>query len=210
MNSQLKSHSAIRWKLGVLWGLTFIVVLFSLRFVFLAIEQAQPFMVHHVEMRPLAFYGHVAAATVALAIVPFQFWKRLRTRNRTLHQWLGRTYGLAIFIGGVAGIWLGMTAEVAPFVRAGFSLLGAAWIFVTAIAIRFAMIRQFPAHRRWMIRSAALTLAAVTLRLYLPFLEMGFGFEKGYAIVSWLCWAPNLVFAEWLLRRETQRSLQAA
>jgi hypothetical protein len=61
-----------------------------------------------------------------------------------------------------------------------------------------------------MIRSAALTLAAVTLRLYLPFLAMSMGFELGYSLVAWLCWVPNILFAEWLLRRDTQRRVLVA
>jgi ABC-type spermidine/putrescine transport system permease subunit II len=64
------------------------------------------------------------------------------------------------------------------------------------------MQRDFAAHRRWMIRSFALTFAAVTLRLYLP---LGFllpvSFDDAYRVISFLCWVPNLLAAEWLLRR---------
>ena len=54
-----------------------------------------------------------------------------------------------------------------------------------------------------MYRSYALTLAAVTLRIYMPLsLALGIGFEDAYRVVSWLCWVPNLVFVEaWLLPR---------
>ena len=57
-----------------------------------------------------------------------------------------------------------------------------------------------------MIRSAALTFAAVTLRVYWPFLFMTLGEEVGYTLVAWLCWVPNLVVAEWLLLRPARRS----
>ena len=57
-------------------------------------------------------------------------------------------------------------------------------------------------HRRWMIRSYALTAAAITLRLYLPLLShLGIPFDMSYPVVAWLCWVPNLLFAEWLCRR---------
>lgn len=200
----------VRWALGILWGLTFIVVLFSLRFAFLAIEYAQPTMIYHALDRPLAFYGHVAGATVALAVVPFQFWSRLRTRQLALHRWLGRLYGVSILIGGLSGIWLALTTEAGQLAGAGFATLGVLWLIVTANAIRFALQRDIAAHRRWMIRSAALTLAAVTLRVYLPILAATMGFETGYTLVAWLCWVPNALFAEWLLRRQSRRNVAVA
>ena len=56
-----------------------------------------------------------------------------------------------------------------------------------------------------MIRSASLTLAAVTLRIYLPLLSVTLGLEVGYVLVAWLCWVPNILLAEWILRREPRR-----
>ena len=50
-----------------------------------------------------------------------------------------------------------------------------------------------------MIRSYALTLGAVTLRVYLPlFLMLGLPFEQAYPAVAWLAWVPNLIIAEWV------------
>ena len=51
---------------------------------------------------------------------------------------------------------------------------------------------------------AALTLAAVTLRIYLPLMLGVFhwSFHSAYIAVAWLCWVPNLLIAEWLIRRE--------
>ena len=57
-----------------------------------------------------------------------------------------------------------------------------------------------------MIRSFALTYAAVMLRLYLPLFLAGLrmDFEISYQIISWLCWVPNLIFVEYfLIRRGT-------
>jgi hypothetical protein len=45
------------------------------------------------------------------------------------------------------------------------------WITVNLLGWRAAVQGRFVDHRRWMIRSWALTLAAVTLRLYLPLVE---------------------------------------
>jgi hypothetical protein len=49
-----------------------------------------------------------------------------------------------------------------------------------------------------MIRSYALTLAAMMLRLYVPSAVVaGIPFESAYPLISWLCWVPNLIVAEW-------------
>lgn len=57
-----------------------------------------------------------------------------------------------------------------------------------------------------MIRSYALTLAAVTLRIYLPLSQLaGVPFGDAYQVISWLCWVPNLVVAEWVVLRRRNR-----
>jgi len=54
-----------------------------------------------------------------------------------------------------------------------------------------------------MIRSFALTLAAVTLRIYIPIgLALPVPFEVSYQAISFLCWVPNLLLAELYLRRQ--------
>ena len=57
-----------------------------------------------------------------------------------------------------------------------------------------------------MVRNYALTLAAVTLRNELPLLLVArMQFSHAYVIVSWLCSVPNLLVAEWLLRRQASQ-----
>jgi hypothetical protein len=64
-----------------------------------------------------------------------------------------------------------------------------------------------------MIRSFALTLAAVTLRLYLPaaivmgkFQLIPDDFVSSYQVIAWIAWVPNLVIAEiWIAMRRPRR-----
>jgi len=58
-------------------------------------------------------------------------------------------------------------------------------------------------HQQWMIRSYALTLAAVTLRLQLGVYQQGMGlsFDESYDLVAWSSWIPNLIIAEWLFNQ---------
>ena len=51
-----------------------------------------------------------------------------------------------------------------------------------------------------MLYSYAACLAAVTLRLYVPFLTVFLGdYTRAYQIVAWLSWVPNLVIARILI-----------
>jgi hypothetical protein len=48
-----------------------------------------------------------------------------------------------------------------------------------------------------MIRSYALTAAAITLRLYLPLIFVfHWPFSTAYPAIAWLCWIPNALGVE--------------
>jgi hypothetical protein len=52
-----------------------------------------------------------------------------------------------------------------------------------------------------MIRSFALTAAAITLRIYLPLVFVfHWPFSIAYPAIAWLCWIPNALAAEMYLR----------
>ena len=73
------------------------------------------------------------------------------------------------------------------------------------------MLFRSQTHRAWMYRSYALTLAAVTLRIYLPLAGIaGIGFADSYPAISWMCWVPNLLVVEWfILTRPTRATISA-
>ena len=62
--------------------------------------------------------------------------------------------------------------------------------------------RDILAHRDWMTRSFALTLAAVTLRIYVPLASSVWHWHPEFVVESsaWLSWIPNLIVAEVLIR----------
>jgi len=192
---------ALRWGRGILWILAVLVALVSWRFLVAEVALVMPAMLHHAQDRPLALYAHIGLAPVALALLPLQFRTRLRVRRPGLHRWLGRLYGVSILISGAAGAILALTTAEGVVAAAGFLQLSLLWLGSTARAVWLAMQRRITEHRAWMIRSAALTLAAVTLRLQLPVGVAVAGFEISYPVIAWACWVPNLLLAEWLLRR---------
>ncbi|MDX2220853.1 MAG: DUF2306 domain-containing protein [Burkholderiales bacterium] len=147
--------------------------------------------------------AHVFGAAVALALGPFQFSPRLRARYPGLHRWSGRFYlGVGVLVGGLAGLYMAQHAFGGVVSRLGFGALALAWLVTGILAYRAIRAGDVASHRRWMVRNFALTFAAVTLRLYLPAsFATGLDFPTAYAAIAWLCWVPNLVFAEWWLKR---------
>ncbi|WP_286829673.1 MULTISPECIES: DUF2306 domain-containing protein [Kordiimonas] len=169
-------------------------------------------MAHHLADRPLAMYLHFGFGPLALAIGGFQFFNRLRARAPKLHRWVGRTYVTACMLSAVGGIWLGFGSDAGVVAQVGFLGLGVAWVVTTGYGFLTARARRFQDHKRWMTRSFALTFAAVTLRLYLPLSlgVMGLPFGTAYPVIAYACWIPNLLVAEWLVRRKGVRSAVAA
>jgi uncharacterized membrane protein len=157
---------------------------------------------------PLGIYLHVFAASTALLLGPFQFSAHLRVRHPGLHRLSGRIYLLAgVLLGGLAGLYMSALAYGGPPARLGFALLALAWLYTGLRAYLAVRARELAAHRRWMVRNFALAFAAVTLRLWLPaFMASGMDFAIAYPLVAWLCWVPNLLFAQWLLRQRDDRA----
>jgi uncharacterized membrane protein len=144
---------------------------------------------------------HVIGSMVALTIGPFMFLNRLRVRWLAVHRWFGRTYLLGVLAGGVSGMYLAQYAYAGVITRIGFAGLALLWLATGLMAFVRIRAGNVQAHRRWMLRNFALTLAGVMLRLELAPLAMAVGFELGYIIVAWLCWVPNILIVEWMLRR---------
>lgn len=157
----------------------------------------------HPELRPgflqreALVYTHVFSAAVALLLGPLQFWTGARERWPQAHRWAGRAYLLlGVGLGGFSGLLLAQHAWGGPWARSGFALLALVWLLTGAIALGHILRGDVAAHRRWMRRNFALSLAAVALRLYLPLvLVAGVPLAWAYPLVAWLCWVPNLLLA---------------
>ena len=149
---------------------------------------------------------HIVGAILALALGPFQFLARLRGRHPNLHRWMGRLYLLGVLAGGAAGLHLAPFAYGGPITHVGFGSLGVLWLATGVLAYRAIRARRIGAHRRWMTRNFALTLAGVALRLWMPgMLAGGVPFDAAYPVVAWLCWVPNLLVAEAVVRASGRR-----
>ena len=148
---------------------------------------------------------HVAGAATALLISPLQLIPAIRQRRPALHRWLGRLYVIGCTVGGVAGVPLAIGSAAGGVATAGFGLLAIAWLVTTLSGWRAGYRQRVVEHRAWMVRSFALTYAAVTLRIYLAILPtLPIAFVDGYRVVAFLCWVPNFLIAELFLRRSAR------
>lgn len=146
---------------------------------------------------------HFVGGGIALLIAPLQFV--IYRKNRILHRYLGRLYFLAIISGSIGGYYMAWHAFGGIISMLGLGTLCTLWWSFTLLAVIHARSGNIAAHRRWMIRSFALTYAAVTLRLMNLPLGSLVDEVTMFQIVYWLSWTTNLAVAQWWLNRREER-----
>ena len=157
--------------------------------------------IHITEWR-IAFFVHVYSSLLALLAGFTQFSKKLLKQRPKLHRALGYTYVInVLMITGPAGLLMSLYANGGISSRIAFVLLSSLWISTTAIALYKAIKKDFRAHRFFMIRSYALTLSAITLRIWKVLLANYTELPPmdRYRIIAWLGWTLNLLVAELII-----------
>ncbi|WP_125614618.1 DUF2306 domain-containing protein [Specibacter cremeus] len=168
----------------------------------------------------VAFYCHILFAGAALALGPWQFSARIRRRFRRFHRANGRVYLVCVGVGGVAAFVMSFFNSAGMVGFFGFGTLAVLWECAAWRAYRAIRAGDVRSHQAWMMRTFALTYAAVTLRLWLgvlisvqiPFATRPFEFQpvfnNAYAALPFLAWLPNLVVVEGMIRRRGLPSLR--
>lgn len=147
-------------------------------------------------------YFHIAPAIVALMIGPFQLSSSMRDYLPGLHRINGWIYVLSITISAGGALALAPFALGGPMNGLGFAMLAVLWMFATFTAIRHVIDKRIRQHQNWMMRSYALTMAGVILRIELVTLQSlaGWSFEEAYAFAAWASWIPTLIALELWIR----------
>ena len=156
----------------------------------------------HITAWRIAFFVHVFTSLLALLAGFTQFSKKLLKQKPKLHRALGYTYVInVLMITGPAGLLMSFYANGGIPSRIAFVLLSSLWISTTALALYKATKKDFTAHRFFMIRSYALTLSAVTLRIWKVLLANYTQVPPmdRYRIIAWLGWTLNLLVAELII-----------
>ena len=116
-----------------------------------------------------------------------------------LHRIFGKIYVAAVlFLGGPAGFFMAFYANGGPWAHLGFMFMAFFWVTTTWLGLRAIMKKDVFHHVLWMMRSYALCFAAVTLRLLVPILSIGFHVKSAYTLilVAWLSWIINLIIVQ--------------
>lgn len=150
-----------------------------------------------------SFYIHVFCSPVLLLAGFSQFFKVNQLSNK-IHRLSGRLYVIILlFLAAPSGLIMAYYANGGIWAQTAFISLAIFWIFFTFMAYTKVRNQKFNEHKKWMYRSFALTLSAITLRSW-KFL-IYFFFRPNpmdvYIIVAWMGWVPNLIIAEWLISR---------
>lgn len=150
-----------------------------------------------------SFYTHVSVSIFCLMAGFTQFSVSLRKHLPRVHRNIGKLYVFSIlFINFPSGLILALFANGGLIGRIAFTILALLWFWFTLMA--WIRVRQgnLLAHRRFMIRSYALTLSALSLRLWkLVFLELTDWDEAFiYQVDAWLGFGLNWIIAEIYLK----------
>jgi uncharacterized membrane protein len=158
----------------------------------------------HLKHWRYAFNLHILFSVFSLIAGLTQFSKYILTKYKKLHRMIGYVYVIdVICIAGPSGLIMACYANGTIVSKTSFVLLSVLWIGFTSVAIIKALKKKFIEHEKWMIRSYALTLSAISLRLMafmIPkFIHLTAHAE--YALIAWLSWTINLLVAEWIIYR---------
>jgi uncharacterized membrane protein len=109
---------------------------------------------------------HVVLGGVYLALAPFQFVKRIRSRHLGYHRWVGRFLVTVGLVAGVTALFMGF---VIPFSGWGerviIGLFGGLFLFALVKGFLHVRAGRVALHREWMIRALAVGLSIATMRL---------------------------------------------
>ena len=176
---------------------------YSLRYVIVGEAAFVPELADSFRARLVPLLIHTTFGPLALVLGLVNLLPAMRRRRWPLHRLLGRIYMISGLTLGLAGGYLALFATGGIFARLGFLCLAAGTVLTLVLGYGSIRNRNITEHREWMLRSYALIFGAVTLRIWLPILIIAHGgeFTPAYRIVAWLAWVPNILMAEWIIRR---------
>lgn len=150
------------------------------------------------------FYIHVYTSIFVL-LLGFIALLRINFGISHFHRWVGKGYVFLLLVfAAPSGIYMGIHANGGELSVVAFLILGILWWWTTFKAYQTARQKDFTAHKRWMWRSFALSVSALTLRMWKVIIVYFFQLPPmdTYQIIAWLGWVPNLLLVEYLVKRK--------
>jgi hypothetical protein len=154
------------------------------------------------------FYPHIILGTLALAIGPFQMTSRSR-RNPKVHRILGRIYASAIGLNILMVPYLAIYSTGGIPASVAFLVLDAAWLVTTGMGVWRIIQRNIAAHRRWILRSYAITWVFVSFRIVVALISIftHAAMSISFPVAVYVSIAINLLLTEIYLRRRDKRAV---
>lgn len=113
--------------------------------------------------------AHILFGTIAIVGVVLQIWPWLRQHHPVAHRRVGRVY---VFAGALpAAVMAAVIGAASPFgpVVGALDVVGALlWLGFTIAGWRAIRQRRYADHRKWMIRSFAMTMNTLMTRVLSP------------------------------------------
>lgn len=150
------------------------------------------------------FYTHVYTSIFVL-LAGFLAILRKDFRLKNFHINAGKIYiFLILLFAAPSGIYMGIFANGGFLSKISFVILGSLWWFSTFTAYQLARQKKFKEHKQWMWRSFALTISALTLRIWKVIIVYLFHPNPMdvYQIIAWLGWIPNILLIEYLITKK--------
>ena len=147
----------------------------------------------------IAFFTHVYTSIFLMIFGAIQFSNYIQNKLIKLHRISGRFYvGILLLLSGPSGLVMSYYANGGVLAQVSFLLLSTFWMLFTFMSFYFVLKRQLIKHQKFAIRSFALTLSAISLRLFKYLLVLFFEPYPmdAYRIAAWSGWTFNLLLAE--------------
>lgn len=160
---------------------------------------------------PLPVVLHILSVIPYAILGALQFAPGFRRRHRVWHRTAGKALLVLGLVAASSGLWMTLTYPwpvgdgVAVYVER--LVFGSIMLFALVRAALAIPRREFVSHGEWMTRAYAIGLGAGTQVLtHLPwFLLVGKPGETARGVFMGAGWVINVVFAEWLIRRQRAR-----
>lgn len=160
---------------------------------------------------PAPLVVHIVGAALYVVVGAFQFVPSIRRHHLTWHRRAGRVLAVAGML--VAGSALWMTVQYAQKPGTGDVLYVLRLLFASAtvaslvLGVNAARAHDLRAHRAWMIRAYAISLAAGTQAFTEPIGGALFGAgDVRDDLAKGTGWVVNLAIAEWAIRRPVRQA----
>lgn len=190
----------------IIWGsyfyFSFLLMLITLQYIpyntdvaFLRIKQDEIALDYY----KVAFFTHVYTSIFLMLLGFLQFSETIKRKYSNIHRWSGRVYAVIIlFLSGPSGLVMSFHANGGVFSQTAFVILSVLWMSCTFLSVYYVLKKDLVNHQKFAIRSFALTLSAISLRLFKYIIVFLFQPQQMevYRIVAWLGWTFNLLLAE--------------